>query len=42
MSMTEPEIGGRAPIAVEVTSRRELLVVRLRALEGAAVLRRLA
>ena len=38
----EPEIGGRRPIADRCRGRRELLVVRLRALEDAAVLRRLA
>ena len=37
-----PEIGGRRPIADQCRGRRKLLVVRLRALEDAAVLRRLA
>ena len=41
MSAT-PEIGGNRPIRVQRRGRQELLVVRLRALEEAAVLRRLA
>ena len=41
MSAT-PEIGGRKPIVDQRRGRQELLVVRLRALQDAAVLRRLA
>ena len=37
-----PEIGGRKPIGDRCRSRQELLVVRLRPLQVAAVLRRLA
>ena len=40
--MSEPEIGGRAPLLIKRGSGRDLLVVPLRALEVAAVLRRLA
>jgi hypothetical protein len=36
---SEPEIGGRAPLAVDVEVGKRYLVVRLRALEDAAVLR---
>ncbi len=39
---TEPEIGGRQPLAVDVEAGKELLVVCVRALEDPAVLRRLA
>ena len=38
----QPEIGGRAPLAVDVEAGKSLLVVRLRALKEPAVLRRLA
>jgi hypothetical protein len=37
--MSDPEIGGREPIAVEVEARQDLLVVRLRAHQAPAVLR---
>ena len=40
--MSEPEIGGREPVTVEVVGRRDLLVVPLRPLAEPAVLRRLA
>ena len=39
---TMPEIGGRRPIPVKIEPEKSLLVVRLRSLEVAAVLRRLA
>ena len=40
--MATPEIGGRVPILVEVTAGEVLLVVRVRTLADAALLRRLA
>jgi hypothetical protein len=38
----QPEIGGRAPLAIDVEAVKKLLVVRLRALEESTVLRRFA